>query len=71
MMMLVLLVLKLTINSKTEDGCPDLIADNKITADTDGDGIVDNVDLCPNQPETFNGISKTKMVALTSIDYNN
>ena len=23
------------------DGCPDYVADNKLTADTDGDGIVD------------------------------
>ena len=23
---------------------------------TDGDGIIDNLDKCPNQPETFNGI---------------
>ena len=39
-----------------EDGCPDLIADNKSTADTDGDGYPDVLDLCPTQPETFNGL---------------
>ena len=39
-----------------EDGCPDYVADNKLTADTDNDGIVDYLDLCPTQPETFNGI---------------
>ena len=38
-----------------DDGCPDYIADNKLTADTDRDGYPDYLDLCPNQPETFNG----------------
>ena len=36
------------------DGCPDFIADNKGAVDFDRDGIVDNRDLCPNQPETYN-----------------
>ena len=49
----VLMLEKLTIDILDEDGCPDLIADNKRTADSDGDGIPDNLDLCPNQPETL------------------
>ena len=28
----------------------------KNTADSDDDGFADFLDLCPNQPETFNGI---------------
>ena len=50
------LLKKLIICSKTTDGCPDYVADNKLTADSDGDGIPDVLDLCPTQPETFNGI---------------
>ena len=33
-----------------------LLVTNKGNPDTDGDGINDFVDLCPNQPETFNGV---------------
>ena len=36
-----------------EDGCPDLVADNKLLSDSDNDGIQDLLDLCPNQPENF------------------
>ena len=39
-----------------EDGCPDYVADDKLIADTDADGYSDYLDLCPNQPETFNKI---------------
>ena len=39
------------------DGCPDLSPDTaEGIADTDGDGYPDFMDLCPNQPEVFNGI---------------
>ena len=41
------------------DGCPDYVADNKMTADTDGDGIVDYLDLCPTQAETYNNYQDT------------
>ena len=40
-----------------EDGCPDLIIDEKIKfefPDTDGDGFEDRVDNCVTLPETFN-----------------
>ena len=30
------------------DGCPDLVVDNSVTYDSDGDRIVDNLDSCPN-----------------------
>ena len=39
-----------------EDGCPDFVGDAKGIPDTDGDGISDYVDSCPNQPETYNGV---------------
>ncbi len=55
----VLLLEKPTINSKMTDGCPDKIANDKFAADTDGDGILDNLDLCPTQSETFNGYQDT------------
>ena len=32
------------------------LMNGKATADTDGDGYPDYMDLCPTQPETFNGI---------------
>ena len=39
-----------------EDGCPDFVGDDSGVPDSDGDGINDYNDLCPNQPETFNGV---------------
>ena len=41
------------------DGCPDHIANNPPTYDSDNDGILDNFDLCPTQPEVFNGFQDT------------
>ena len=35
-------------NFEDEDGCPDTLYDQTFTVDSDNDGIVDNVDLCPN-----------------------
>ena len=35
----------------------------KLTADSDGDGINDYNDHCPNQPETFNGILDTRRLS--------
>ena len=29
------------------------------TYDSDSDGIIDNLDLCPTQPETYNGFEDT------------
>ena len=49
-----------------EDGCPDYMGYNKTDTDSigynktdtdfDGDNYPDHLDLCPNQPETYNGI---------------
>ena len=53
----VLLSKKLTINSKTMTAALILHhSDGKQTPDADGDGFADYADLCPTQPETFNGI---------------
>ena len=43
------------------DGCPDTLpgSGDGGAPDSDGDGFIDLVDLCPNQPETFNGILDT------------
>ena len=37
-----------------EDGCPDLLYPKTFTADSDLDGIVDIIDLCPNVAENYN-----------------
>ena len=41
-------------NFEDEDGCPDTLYDQRYTVDSDNDGIVDNLDLCPNVAENYN-----------------
>jgi len=40
----------------TITSAPLFVAYSSGTPDSDGDGIPDNLDSCPNQPETYNGI---------------
>ena len=40
------------------DGCPDTV-DFQITGDIDGDGIQDDNDNCPFNPETYNKFQDT------------
>ena len=34
------------------------------TPDTDGDGLNDVIDVCPTQPETFNGVLDLMVVQM-------
>ena len=48
MMIYVHTIKKLSIKFKDTDGCPDQVTDGIKTTDTDGDGIVDNLDSMPH-----------------------
>ena len=46
-----------------EDGCPD--SDNDLQfVDTDNDGIQDKIDLCPTEPEVYNGYLDVMVVLM-------